>query len=191
MISSYFSPWESHVTPVRVRGGVRMLQWKPHGGWRELHWTGGEREREREREKPTWATESEEEEQESSCSKDLQNQKWGRIQDKGLQQSQNQDRRPGAVQSTMSEPIRRKSSSRQLLQNLIRWETNDFLHVTVTSCFSLLVTAGSNLVLCLVEFGISVFRNGAEIIMQLITLTQVLLFSTDLPYLPIHPSIHP
>ncbi|XP_042347097.1 LOW QUALITY PROTEIN: non-muscle caldesmon-like [Plectropomus leopardus] len=51
----------------------------------------------------------------------LQDQDRGQTRDHRLHdnQSQNQDHRPGAAQSTMSESIRRKSSSRQLLQNLI------------------------------------------------------------------------
>lgn len=68
MISSFFSPRESHVTTVRVRGGgVKTLQWKPHGGRRELR-LNRERERRewvRERECVTWAKETEEEKQNS------------------------------------------------------------------------------------------------------------------------------
>lgn len=65
MISSYFPPWVSHMTPVRVReGGSKHFN--------ENHMEGGEScdQAERgEREGPTWTTETHEEEQESSCRK--------------------------------------------------------------------------------------------------------------------------
>lgn len=95
--------------------GVKVPQWKPHGGRRDLRPEREGRGGDRNRERPTWASKI----KEKSCKEGLrvhQTQKQDWIQDHG----------PGAAQFTMSDSIRRRSSSRQLLQNLIRSVGNVF-----------------------------------------------------------------
>jgi len=112
MISSFFPLGRVTWPLLGCEGGSKRFNENHMEGGEICDWT--------EREKPTWATETEEEEKESSWRK--RSEKRSENKD----QVQIQDYGAGRAQSNMSESIRRRNSSKQLLQNLIRWEGNTF-----------------------------------------------------------------
>lgn len=110
MISSYSSSWGSHMTSFRA--SVRELGGGGGGSAcnNENHMEGGVREKERE-----WGERRKEREKPgSSCNKDCRTESRTRVRTETMSGEQ----RPEPP--TVSESIRRKNSSKQVLQNLIR-----------------------------------------------------------------------
>ncbi|KAG8001183.1 Lymphocyte-specific protein 1, partial [Nibea albiflora] len=110
MISSYFFPWESHMTPVRVReGGSKRFN--------ENHMEGGEsceREREREREGGQHEPQRPMKKNKRAAVRNLQNQNQDQNQDQKLHrnQNQNQEQHNPPCQSPSEEKTPANSSCR-------------------------------------------------------------------------------
>lgn len=108
-------PWVSHMTPVMVRGGGGGLVggWQNASmktTWREERSVTKQREREGERGQHELQRQKKEKKKRERAAVERERERDARDQDLTREQPW----------STMSEPIRRRSSSRQLLQNLIR-----------------------------------------------------------------------